>query len=151
MKSFALLLALPLLTGCGMRTLAYSEYETLLDTVTECVDATWDDVKDINVSGGQSGGGSNRAKAMEWSYKLPLSETEMANRVFKLRDLLVTRLEEAGAQFHGRGTTGNPDDLIGFDLDYSTAGEEGMIWARRVNHGNEYNSIFIVFHGVNTN
>ena len=49
MKSLSILLALPLLTGCGMRTLAYSEYETLLDCVTECVDATWEDVKDLKV------------------------------------------------------------------------------------------------------
>jgi hypothetical protein len=151
MKSLALLLALPLLSSCGVRALAYSEYETLQDCVIECVDATWGDVKDINISGGHSGGGSNRAKARKWSYMLPLSEVEMANRVFNLRDLLMTKLEEAGARIHGRGATGNPDDLKGFDLDYTSAGEEGMVWARRVNHGNEYNSIFIVFHGVNTN
>ena len=151
MKSLALLLALSLLAGCGFRALAYSEYETLQDCVIECVDATWGDVKDINVSGGCAGGGSNRAKAREWSYKLPLSEAEMADRVSDLRDLLLTKLEEAGANIHGRGATGNPDDLVGFDLDYSSAGEEGMIWARRVSHGDEYNSIFIVFHGVNTN
>ena len=151
MKNLSLLLALPLLSSCGIRALAFGEYETLQDCVTECVDAAWGDVKDINVSGGYAGGGTTKAKSMEWSYKLPLSEAEMADRVSNLRDLLVTKLEEAGATVHGRGSTGNPDDLVGFDLDYSTAGEEGMIWARRVNHGNEYNSIYIVFHGVNTN
>ena len=151
MKSLALLIALPLLASCGFRALAAVDYDSLEDCVTECVDATWGDVKDINVSGGYSAGGSTKAKGRQWNYKLPLSEAEMATRVSDLRELLLTKLEEAGANIHGRGTSGNPDDLIAFDLDYSTAGEEGMVWARRVNHGNEYNSIFIVFHGVNTN
>ncbi len=151
MKSLALLIALPLLASCGFRALAAVDYDSLEDCVTECVDAAWGDVKDINVSGGYSAGGSTKAKGMEWSYKLPLSEAEMADRVSDLRDLLLTKLEEAGANIHGRGSTGNPDDLIGFDLDYTSAGEEGMVWARRVSHGAEYNSIFIVFHGVNTN
>ena len=47
MKLTATLLALALLAGCGVRALAYGEYETLQDCVTECVDAAWGDVKDI--------------------------------------------------------------------------------------------------------
>jgi len=151
MKSIALLLALPLLVSCGLRTIGVVNYDSLEECVTECVDLAWADVKDTSVSGGHGGGGNSDAKGLEWSYKLPLSEGEMADRVSNMRDLLLTKLEAAGANIHGRGTTGKPDDLIGFSIDYTSPGEEGMVWARRVSHGDGHSTIFIVFHGANTN
>jgi hypothetical protein len=151
MRSFAILLALSLFAGCGVRALASGEYSSLQDCVTECVDAAWGDVKTLNRSGGYSVGGNSKARGTQWEYRLSLSKADMADRTAALRDLLLTKLEEAGAHIHGRGTTGEPDNLIGFSLNYTSAGEEGMVWARRVSHGDEDNSIFIVFHGVNTN
>ncbi len=151
MRSFAILLALSLFAGCGVRALASGEYSSLQDCVTECVDAAWGDVKTLNRSGGYGAGGNSKARGTQWEYRLSLSEADMADRTAALRDLLLTKLEEAGAHIHGRGTSGKPDNLIGFSLDYTSAGEEGMVWARRVSHGDEDNSIFIVFHGVNTN
>jgi len=150
MKKLALLLTLPLLASCGLQTLTSGNYDTLEDCVIECVDAAWGDVNDDALSRG-GGGGTSKARGREWSYKLNLSEAEMADRVANMRDLLLTKLEEAGANIHGRGTSGNPDELIGFSLDYTSSGEEGMVWARRVSHGDGHNSIFIVFHGANTN
>ncbi len=149
MKSLFLLLVLPLVASCGLRTIGSVNYDTLAESVTECVDLAWGDVKDTSVSGGHGGGGNSAAKGMEWSYKLPLSEAEMADRLSNMRALLLTKLEAAGANIHGRGTSGNPEELIGFSLDYTSSGEEGMVWARRVSHGDGYNTIFIVFHGAN--
>ncbi len=151
MRSFAILLALSLFAGCSFRALASVEYSSLKDCVTECVDAAWGDVKTLNRSGVYGAGGNSKARGTQWNYRLSLSEADMADHTSTLRDLLLTKLEEAGAHIHGRGTSGKPDNLIGFSLDYTSAGEEGMVWARRVSHGDEDNSIFIVFHGVNTN
>ena len=152
MRSFAMLLALSLFAGCGVRDLISGEYSSLQGCVTECVDTAWGDVTaNKRSSGGRSTGASSKAAGTEWNYRFLLSEADMADRTATLRDLLLTKLEEAGAVIHGRGTSGEPDNLIGFSLDYTSAGEEGMVWARRVSHGDEDNSIFIVFHGVNTN
>jgi hypothetical protein len=147
MRSFAMLLALSLFAGCGVRATGSGEYSSLQNCVTECVDAAWGDV--TGAGGGRSG--NSKARGTQWAYRLSLSEADMADRTAALRDLLLTKLEEAGAHIHGRGSSGKPDNLIGFSLDYTSAGEEGVVWARRVSHGDEDNSIFIVFHGVNTN
>jgi hypothetical protein len=149
MKSFAMLLALSLFAGCVLDS---GEYSSLKTCVTECVDAAWGDAIANNGSkGGHSGGASSRACDTEWNYRFLLSEADMADRTATLRDLLLTKLEEAGAHIHGRGSSGEPDNLIGFSLDYTSASEEGKVWVRRVSHGDGDNSIFIVFHGVNIN
>ena len=103
---------------------------------------------DLAVIGGGSGGGNSDGGHYIWDHRYSLSEQEMADRMSDFRDLLLQKLEAAGANIHGRGSTGNPDSLIAFTLSYSHADAESMIWARRVSHGEGDHSVFIVWHGV---
>lgn len=175
MNSLALLLALPLLAGCGGRADAPGEYESLEYCVTECVDAAFSNCPnnpwDVNYSYGPehltiNGKNVDKMQYKEWHKRLLNSEAEMADRVSDLRDLLLTKLEEAGARIGSSATkrtadnrlADGPDSLFGFRISYTSASEEGQIWVRRVNHGPQVrrggdadNSIFIVFHGVKTN
>ena len=116
-----------------------------------------------------SGGGSSAATFYDWEYAvttlvdtgtapgagegIPLSPTVLPTSVgiqmANFRASLTAMLKGQGIAPHGTGMTGLPTAPKGFHLEYTSSGEEGVIWAVAVPGAKGHSTVLVVWHTVN--
>ena len=142
-RPLRLLAAVLLLTGCG--PLGLGGYDSLTGTVEQCVDATLSGLGETVSNGAR---GSSAASSQDWVVRVDLPEAEVGAALAALRERLVTEFEASGASIHGVGLSGSPGSLVGFELGYTSADEEGLVWVRRITQREGRSLVVVVFHGV---
>ncbi len=154
MKIICSLLIIPFLAGCKItRSPSPGNYESLQSCIAECIDAALpEEFLDQHYAGyGTTGsGGGNKSRQLEWHHRLGASDEEIANRLSELRQLLITRLTEEGANIHGSSPPSTSLNHSLFSIEHTSAGEGGIVWATRTSEGDKKH-IFIFWHGVNIN